>query len=95
MPADVSMKSLLYDLASVQQLYDLGLHLGVPESDLDEIEVDCRHLADKRRETLRKWRKIDEQPSWSKLVRALVAINERHLARTIAEKYGIFLCNTM
>ena len=83
------MKSLLHDLASVQQLYDLGLHLGVPESDLDEIEINYRHVADIRRETLRKWRKIDDQPSWSKLVGALVAINERHVARTIAEKYGI------
>lgn len=90
MHADVSMKLLLDGLASVQQLYNLGLHLGVPESDLDEIEVNYSHLADIRRATLRKWLKTDDQPSWSKLVEALVAINERHVARTIAEKYGIF-----
>ena len=38
-----------------------------------------------------KWLRIDEQPSWSKVVKALVAINERHVARNIAEKYGTYI----
>ena len=85
---EVSMRLLLNDLMCVRRTYELGLQLGVPESDLDDIEVDYRYVADRRRETLRKWERIDERPSWSKLVRALVAINERHVARNIAEKYG-------
>ena len=83
------MRLLLNDLTCVRRTYELGLELGVPESDLDDIEVDYRYVADRRRETLRKWERIDERPSWSKLVRALVAINERRVARNIAEKYGI------
>ena len=87
---EVSMRLLLNDLTCVRRTYELGLELGVPESDLDDIEVDYRFsVADRRRETLRKWERIDERPSWSKLVRALVAINERRVARNIAEKYGI------
>ena len=86
---EVSMRLLLNDLMCVRRMYELGLELGVPESDLDDIEVDYRYVADRRRETLRKWERIDERPSWAKLVRALVAINERHVARNIAEKYGI------
>ena len=87
---EVSMRLLLNDLTCVQRTYELGLELGVPESDHDDIEVDYRFsVADRRRETLRKWERIDERPSWSKLVRALVAINERRVARNIAEKYGI------
>ena len=87
---EVSMRLLLNDLTCVRKTYELGLELGVPESDLDDIEVDYQFsVADRRRETLRKWERIDEQPSWSKLVRALVAINERRVARNIAEKYGI------
>ena len=83
---EVSMRLLLNDLTCVQRTYELGLELGVRESDLNDIEVDYRFsVADRRRETLRKW----ERPSWSKLVRALVAINERRVARNIAEKYGI------
>ena len=83
------MRLLLNDLTCVRRMYELGLELGVPESDLDNIEVDYRYVADRRQETLRKWKRIDERPSWSKLVRALVAINERCVARNIAEKYGI------
>ena len=86
---EVSMRLLLNDLKCVRRTYELGPELGVPESDLDDIEVDYRYVADRRRETLRKWERIDERPSWSKLVRALVAINERRVARNIAEKYGI------
>ena len=86
---EVSMKLLLNELTCVRRMYELGLQLGVPESDLDDIEVDYRYVTDKRRETLKKWERIDERPSWSKLVKALVAINERHVARNIAEKYGI------
>ena len=90
--SEVSMKLLLSDLTSVRRPYNLGIQLGVPESDLDDIEVDYRHsVADRRREALRKWLRIDEHPSWSKLIRALVAINERHVARNIAEKYGMLL----
>ena len=79
-----------HDLMCVRRTYELGLELGVPESDLNDIEVDYPFsVADRRRETLRKWESIDVRPSWSKLVRALVAINERRVARNIAEKYGI------
>ena len=83
------MRLLLNDVTCVRRMYELGLQLGVPESDLDDIEVDYQYVADRRRETLRKWERIDEQPSWSKLVKALVAINERRVARNISEKYGI------
>ena len=84
------MRLLLNDLMCVRRTYELGLELGVPESDLDDIEVNYRFFVEDRRcETLRKWERIDERPSWSKLVRALVAINERRVARNIAEKYGI------
>lgn len=88
---EVSM-ILLDDLAGVRRSYDLGIQLGVPESDLNDIEVDFKHsIADRRRATIRKWLSIDVHPSWSKLVRALVAISERHLARNIAVKYGKLL----
>ena len=86
---EVSMRLLLNDLTCVRRTYELGLQLGVPESDLDDIEDDYRYVADRRRETLRKWERIDERPSWAKLVRALVAINKHRVARNIAEKYGI------
>ena len=69
--------------------YPLGLQLGVPDADLKAIESDYTQTEDKKLQSLSKWICIDEQPSWLKVVRALVAINERHVARNIAEKYGI------
>ena len=53
------------------------------------IESDFKRTEDKKLHSLSKWMDIDEQPSWSKVVRALVAINERSVARNIAEKYGM------
>ena len=47
---EVSMRLLLNDLTCVRRMYELGLELGVPESDLDDIEVDYRFsVADRRR----------------------------------------------
>ena len=68
--------------------YPLGLQLGVPDADLKMIESDYKRTEDMKLHSLSKWMDIDKQPSWSKVVRALVAINERHVARNIAEKYG-------
>ena len=69
--------------------YPLGLQLGVPHVDLKMIECDYPRTEDRKLQSLQKWIDIDEQPSWSRVVRALLAINERHVARNIAEKYGI------
>ena len=87
----VSERLLSNDLAYVWRWYPLGIQLGVPEADLRMIEKDYKHTEDMKLHMLSKWMRIDEQPSWSKVVRALVAINERHVARNIAEKYGKFI----
>lgn len=68
--------------------YDLGTQLGVPEAALKTIECDYQRTDDRRTNMLIKWRKIDDNPSWSKVVSALVAIKECSVARNIAEKYG-------
>ena len=82
------MNLLLNDLARVWRWYPLGIGLGIPDEDLRMIECDYQRTEDRRLHTLRTWLKIDEEPSWSKVVRVLVNINERRVARTIAEKYG-------
>ena len=83
------MELLQNDLVYVWQWYPLGLQLGVPDADLKMIESDYQQIEDRKLHSLSKWMDIEEHPSWSKVVRALVAINERRVARTIAEKYGI------
>ena len=77
----------------VWRWYPLGIQLGVPKAYLLMIEKDYKHTEDMKLHSLSKWMEIDEKPSWSKVVKALVAISERHVARNIAEKYGKFeLC---
>ena len=88
---DVSEKLLSNDLACMWRWYPLGLQLGVPHADLMKIECDYQQTDNKMLHMISKWLRIDEQPSWSKVVRALVAINERHVARNIAEKYGTYI----
>ena len=66
----------------------LGLNLGISNSDLKDIEHDYRLLKEQKLEMLRMWLQIDECPSWSTLVEALVYIHQRYLARIIAEKCG-------
>ena len=73
----------------------LGLKLGIADHYLKEIEHDFPRLEKRKFEMLRIWLQIDVHPSWSKLVKALVHINERHLAWTVAERYGNFLCIQM
>ena len=82
------MNLLLNDLARVWRWYPLGIGLGIPDEDLRMIECDYQRTEDRTLHTLRTWMKIDEEPSWSKVVEVLVNINERHVARTVAEKYG-------
>ena len=86
----MSERLLSNDLAYVWRWYPLGIQLGVPHADLMKIECDYQQTDDRMLHMISKWLRIDEQPSWSKVVRALVAINERHVARTIAEKYGTY-----
>ena len=84
----MSERLLSNHLACVWRWYPLGIQFGVPHADLMKIECDYQRTDDRMLHMISKWLRIDEQPSWSKVVRALVAINERHVARTIAEKYG-------
>ena len=83
------MQALCDDL--LHEIWDwkqLGRKLGISDGLLKEIEHDYHKLQDRKQETLIKWLQIDECPSWSTLVKALVCIHQRYLAQTIAEKYG-------
>ena len=91
---EVTLLALCDDL--LHEIWDwkpLGLKLGIPISYLKEIEHDYHRLQDRKQETLSRWLQIDEYPSWSTLVGALVRIHQRYLARTIAEKYGKIFIN--
>ena len=84
----------LKDLIDVQvaEWYNLGIKLEVSDTELDIIEKN--HPRDTRRcicEMFKIWRKTADNPSYEKLVDALVAIGEKGQAERLCKKFGTFI----
>ena len=90
----------LKDLVLVQtkEWYDLGLQLGVEDTDLDVIQSNNpQNLRACRREMFKAWLKMTPTPTYQQLVDALMAVGEVREADTLRKKYGkctaaAFLC---
>ena len=88
----MDLRSVLYYIKDVDdELYMLGLHLGIPKGILDALE--SRYLAEDlekiRREVVKGWMSSSlEPPCWWHLVNVLRAINWIVLAEKIATKFG-------
>ena len=67
--------------------FHLGLYLEVPEHELKMIRCDYPDVKRRKTQALSVWMKMKEA-SWSQIVRALVGIRMKTLARHIATKYG-------
>ena len=88
----MDLRSVLYYIKDVDdELYMLGLHLGIPKGILDALE--SRYLAEDlekiRREVVKGWMSSSlDPPCWWHLVNVLRAINWIVLAEKIATKFG-------
>ena len=90
----------LKDLVLVQtkEWYDLGLQLGVEDTDLDVIQSNNpQNLRACRREMFKAWLKMTPTPAYQQLIDALMAVGEVREADTLRKKYGkctaaAFLC---
>ena len=81
----------LKDLVLVQtkEWYDLGLQLGVEDTDLDVIQSNNLHnLRACRREMFKAWLKMTPTPTYQQLIDALMAVGEVREADTLRKKYG-------
>ena len=81
----------LKDLVLVQtkEWYDLGLQLGVEETELDVIQSDNpQNIRACRREMFKAWLRITPTPTYQQLVEALVAVREVREADALSKKYG-------
>ena len=79
---------LLVQEITVAKWQTLGIHLGMTEDEIREIEQD--HPGDTvRRRTvmLGKWLKKEENPSWMSIIEALEKMSEVNLAKKIRKKY--------
>ena len=86
----MTLATLCLELQDVSNWYELGLHLDIPQAELDNIKYNNTLHAplEFRREMLTVWMKKLPEPSWSRVVKALMKIKEDRLAHNIARKYG-------
>ena len=85
------MRPQLKDLVLVQTIewYDLGLQLGIDDTELDVIEKNNRgDLRACRRNMFRAWLRITHSPSYQQLVEALMAVGEGKEADLLCKKYS-------
>ena len=83
----VTLPVLVEELVEVVDWFHLGLYLEVPEHELKMIRYDYPDVKQRKTQVLSVWMKMKEE-SWSQIVRALVGIRRKTLARHIATKYG-------
>lgn len=67
--------------------FQLGMNLDIPSTKLLEIEGDNKRAADCLCRMLIEWENR-ENPTWSKVVRALTAVRRPRLAQDLATRYG-------
>lgn len=85
----LTLLKLCMELQDVFDWYGLGLHLGIHPRDLENIKHNKLHSPlEFRREMLSVWMKKLPEPSWSRVVKALMEMGMERLASNIARKHG-------
>ena len=78
------------ELQELNSWIPFGLNLGIEISGLETIEKECATIEECRTQLLLYWQK-QVVPTWSAVVRALMAIGMRRLASKLARKYGKYV----
>ena len=81
---------LSLELDEVTDWFSLGLYLNIPSAELHSIKYEptLQRIKDRRREMLSIWMTKLPEPSWSRVVKALMCIGRESLAHKLALKYG-------
>ena len=84
------MKLLDQELQEVSDWFGLGLYLDIPAEELHTIKYEptLRRIQDFRTEMFSVWMKKLPEPTWPRVVKALMEIGRERLAHKIALKYG-------
>ena len=85
--------TLCSELASVSDWHRLGLHLGVPDYELDQIKRShpAEGCDEWKRETFSLWLRRTPSASWGDVVGALRRMRENTIAERIELKYIVKL----
>ena len=65
----------------------LGTYLGLSQGEIIEIERDHQNTARRRIVMFEKWLSKEENPSWEKMIAALMDMSENNLASQLRMKY--------
>ena len=87
----VTLKDLLIELKDVTDWFHLGIHLEVSTTTLINIRLRHQHSGDieaMKTDMFIAWLDEEMEPTWSAVVRALVRIKMKPLARKLGKKYG-------
>ena len=84
---EVPLSELLNELKEVDDWFELGVYLNVPENKLREVGKDCSDTEECKIEMLLLWRQVC-LPTWTSIAMALSQIGMHKLAVEIADKYG-------
>ena len=70
-PADLRKLMNLCGSRIPQKWKAIGTQLGIPDGDLEATDADTKTVGDAIQKIFTKWREIDTDPSWRKLLKAL------------------------
>ena len=82
----LKIESLCDELSTVSDWYQLGLKLGVPDVELDEIQRN-NSFPERKQEALKLWLQLKPDASWISVERALIRMGEKTLAKRIQRTY--------
>ena len=87
---EVTVKLLDLELQEVSDWFGLGLHLDIPPPELYNIKhnITLRSTQEFRIEMFSVWMRKLPEPTWPRVVKALMEIGRERLAHKIALKYG-------
>jgi hypothetical protein len=84
-PKKPELKDLVIALRGVVEYHDLGLLIGLPESEL--ALIDMHPVEDRLRKMLSKWLQFDSEASWEKLATALEKIGKKVIAANVRREF--------
>ena len=83
-----TLQQLVEKLQSIRATWKLfGLFLGIPDDDLEAIDVDKKNVEDKLYVLCYKWLQMKPRGTWNDIVKALKKIQRLELAERLEKKY--------
>ena len=87
MGLEMNLVNLMDVLQKVTEVDSLGLHLGVPKHELDKFRLDSPTIEERKMAMFNWWLNHDPNPTWERVITALIAMHKPVLASAVAEVF--------